>query len=98
MGRDGAEAIRGAKSAENHADLSSCEKIRSQKIFGRGLGGQQKLLISDLWRGRLRCRKGQFEVVDDAIDRLVVGDESDELHRAAALRASERVDFINLAD
>ncbi len=34
-------------------------------------------------------------MIDDAIDRLVVGDEGDEAHRAAALRASERVDFIN---
>jgi hypothetical protein len=30
--------------------------------------------------GRFRCRKGQFEVVDDAIDRLVVDDEGDELN------------------
>ena len=32
-------------------------------------------------------------MIDDAIDRLVVGDEGDEAHRAAALRASERVDL-----
>jgi len=47
--------------------------------------------------GAVSRRKGQFELVDDAIDRLIVGDEGDELHRAAALRASERVDLINLA-
>jgi len=37
-------------------------------------------------------------VVDDAVDRLIVGNEGDEAHRTAALRASERVEFIDLAD
>jgi hypothetical protein len=48
-------------------------------------------------RGPLRD-KGQVEVVDDAVDHGIVGEESDDLHRAAALRADHRINFIDFTD
>jgi hypothetical protein len=47
--------------------------------------------------GRFRCVKGQLEVVDDSVHHGEIGQESDDLHLAAALRTEHRVDFINLA-
>ncbi len=42
--------------------------------------------------------KCQPQVVDDAIYHSIAGEEGYEAHLSAALRAEERVDFINLAD
>lgn len=44
------------------------------------------------------CHKGQFEVVGDAIDRGIVGDEGYNAHPTLAFRTDQGLDFINLAD
>jgi hypothetical protein len=44
------------------------------------------------------CDEGQLEVVDDAVHHGIVGKESDNLHRAAALGTDHRVDFINFTN
>jgi len=48
-------------------------------------------------RGSLRDKR-QLEVVDDAVHRGIVGEEGDDLHRAAALGADHRVNLIDFAD
>jgi len=48
-------------------------------------------------RGPLRD-KGQLEVVNDPVHHGIVGEESDDLHDAAALRADHRVNLIDLPD
>lgn len=42
--------------------------------------------------------KCQLEVIDDAVNHGIVGDEGDDAHLSTALRADQRVDFKNLAD
>ena len=55
-------------------------------------------MISDARRRRPLRDKGQLEVVDDAVHHGIVGEESDDLHRAPALRTDQRVNLIDLAD
>ena len=73
-------------------------KRKLGSTFGRGLSGYQKLLKSHVGRRRFGGDKGQLEVVDDLVHNRIVGEESDDLHRAAASRAKERVDFVDLPD
>lgn len=40
----------------------------------------------------------QLEVIDDSCDHGLVGEESDDLHRAPALRSDQRVNLIDLRD
>jgi hypothetical protein len=56
------------------------------------------LLISDLGRRGPLGDKGQFEVVDDAVDHAVSGEKGDNLHPGTALRADHGINFIDLAD
>ena len=42
--------------------------------------------------------KGQLEVIDDSIHHGIVGEEGDNPHLSAALRADHRIDFIDFAD
>jgi len=55
-------------------------------------------LISEARRRRPLRDKGQLEVVDDAVHHGIVGEESDDLHRAPALRTDQRVNLIDLTD
>jgi hypothetical protein len=48
-------------------------------------------------RGSLRD-KDQLEVVDDSVHHGMVGEESDDLHLSAALRAEQWVNFIDLVE
>jgi hypothetical protein len=89
---------REARSAENQPDFSSRSKRESRKIFSGGLGSHQDFLISSLRRrGPLRD-KGQLEVVDDPVQHGIVGEESDDLHRGAALGAGQGIHLVHLAD
>jgi len=56
------------KMAGNPTDLSARGERRLGKIFGRGLGGHPKLLISQVRRKRPLGHKSELEVVDDSID------------------------------
>jgi hypothetical protein len=49
-------------------------------------------------RGRLICDESQLEVVDDSVDYAIVCEESNDLHRGAALRSDHRVNLIDLPD
>jgi hypothetical protein len=49
-------------------------------------------------RGRLIGNECQLQVVDDSVHHGGVGEESDDAHLSAALRAEERVNFIHLTD
>ena len=84
--------------ARNPTDLSSRVKRESRKIFGRGLGRHQNFLISQVRRRGPLGGKCQLQVMDDPVHYGVVREESDDLHRAAALRTDHRVDLIDLAD
>ena len=65
------------KSRKSAGVLLSVKK-QITKYIRRGLGGHQEFLIGDMRRrGSLRD-KSQPEVVDDAIDHGIVGEESDE--------------------
>ena len=86
------------KSTGNRPDLSSRPRKKLRKIFGRRLGGHQEFLINEVRRGRLVGHERQFEVVDDPVHHGEIREESDDLHRPTALRADERVNFINLPD
>jgi hypothetical protein len=48
--------------------------------------------------GRLVGDKGQLEVINDPVNHGIIGEEGDDLHRAAALGADQGVDFIDLRD
>ena len=64
------------------------------------LVGDGKLKACRLSRGSgapVRDRY-QLELVDGAVHHGIVGKESDDLHRAAALRADYRINFIGFAD
>ena len=65
------------KSRKSAGDLLSVKK-QITKYIRRGLGGHQDFLISSVRGRRLVRDKGQLEVVDDAIDHGIVGEESDE--------------------
>jgi hypothetical protein len=80
----GPEAVRGAKSAENHPGLSSRVKRISGKIITAGLSGHQEFLRSDPRRWRSLRHKRQLEVVDDSVHYGEIGEESDDLHLALA--------------
>jgi hypothetical protein len=69
---------------------------KSRKIFGACLGGRQYFLISGMRGRRLVCDKVQLEVVNDPVHYGIVGEESDDLHRGAAVRADHRINFIDL--
>ena len=74
----GHEATMTLPRAGNPTDLSSQAKRESRRIFYGGLGGHEKLPISDpRRRGPLRD-KSQLEAADDAVHYGKVGDESDE--------------------
>jgi hypothetical protein len=62
------EAVRGAKSAGNHPDLSNGTERGSWEIFTAGLGGHEEFLIDQVRRRRPLGDKAQLEMVDDAID------------------------------
>jgi hypothetical protein len=47
-------------------------------------------------RGRSLCDKSQLEVADDAVHHGIIGEEGDDAHLAAALRANHRIYFIHL--
>jgi len=47
------------------------------------------------WSLRHKC---QLEVIDDTVDHGIVGEEGDDAHLAAALRAEHRVNLIDLPD
>ena len=87
-----------AKGVGNPADLSSGAKRESRRIFGGGLSGHEKLLISELGRRRPLRHKGQVEVADDPVHYGIVGDEGDDPHPAAALRTDQRIHLVDLAD
>jgi len=55
------------------------------------------LLRGDVRRRRFLRHKGQLEVVDDAIDHSIVGDEGNDAHPALALRTEEWVHFIDFS-
>jgi len=55
-------------------------------------------LIGDVRWGRLVRGKCKLEVVNDAIDYGEIGEESDDPHHAAALRADHRINFIDFTD
>jgi hypothetical protein len=78
--------------------LPGQEKIT--KLFGRGLGGHQKLLLSDSRRRRPLRDKGQLEVVDDAIDPGEIGEESAPCNRIRkrVIRLLTRTNQAFLAD
>lgn len=57
-----------AKEPEISRTSGPGEKRGSRKIVSRGLGRHQMLLISDMGRRGPLGDKGQFEVVDDAVD------------------------------
>ena len=54
--------------------------------------------MGELRRGRFVCHEGELEVIDDAVDQGIVGQESDDAHRPSASRAEHRVNLIHLAD
>jgi len=86
------------KSLGNPADLSCRQKRESRKILSRGLGCHQELLISDPRRGRFVCNKRQLQMADDPVHHGIVGEERDDLHLSAALRADQGVDFVHFTD
>jgi hypothetical protein len=86
------------KGAGKATDLSARSKRESRRIFSRGLGGQQDFLIGDVRWGRLVRGKCKLEVVNDAIDYGEIGEESNDPHHAAALRADHRINFIDFTD
>jgi hypothetical protein len=74
------EAVRGAKSAGNHPDLSNGTERGSWEIFTAGLGGHEEFLIDQVRRRRPLGDKAQLEMVDDAIDHGEIREEGNGLH------------------
>ncbi len=58
----------------------------------------QDCLGGELRWGRFVGDKGELEVADDPVHHGIVGEKGDDPHRAAALRADERVHLIDFAD
>ena len=97
----GVKSRKSSRDAQKTPDISqssALSKRRSRKIFAAGFGGHQKFLIGDVRWGRLVRGKCQLEVVNDAIDYGEIGEESNDPHRAAALRADHRINFIDFTD
>jgi len=95
VGQRAAETL---ERARNHRDFSCWGRRKSRQIFSRGLSGHEIFLIGELRRGRFVGDESQLEVIDDPVHHGIVGEESNDLHRAPALRAEERVDLIHLTD
>ncbi len=65
---------------------------------GRRVGLPRELLRGDMGRGWSLGDEDQVEVVDDTVDHAVIGEESDDLHPAAAFRTDHGFDFVDLPD
>jgi len=55
-------------------------------------------LRSDARQGRVVCEKGQLQVVEDAVDYGIIGDEGDDAHLSLAPGADKRGNFIEFTD
>jgi hypothetical protein len=87
-----------AKKRRKSAGLLLLRQGEIKKNSRRRVSGHQDFLISELRRRGSFHNEGQLQVVDDAVDHGIVGEEGDNLHLALALRADHRVHFVDLAD